>query len=76
MMTKTFDCVEMKRRGGEYVHALTAGMTLEQKIEYWRKRSEDYRKEWLEHQAKDKEQGKRAWDQKIVPPLKNVPGKT
>ena len=27
-------------------------MTLEQKIEYWRKQSEDYRKEWLELRAK------------------------
>lgn len=54
MTTKTFDCVEMKRRGGEYVHAQTAGMTLEQKIEYWRRRSEDYRKVWLDRQEKDK----------------------
>lgn len=57
MTTKTFDCVEMKRRGGEYVHALTAGMTLEEKIEYWRKRSEEYRKEWSERQTKGKDNG-------------------
>lgn len=42
MKTKTFDCVEMKRRGAEYVHSITKDMTLEEEIEYWRKRSEEF----------------------------------
>jgi hypothetical protein len=45
MKTKAFDCVEMKRRGAEIVRQRLAGMTLEQEIEYWRQRSEEFRKE-------------------------------
>jgi len=45
MKTKTFDCVEMKRRGAEAVLKRTAGMTPEQEIEYWRKRSEEFHNE-------------------------------
>jgi hypothetical protein len=42
MTTKKFDCVEMKRRGAQYVRKQTAGMTREQEIEYWRRRSEAF----------------------------------
>jgi hypothetical protein len=42
MKAKTFDCVEMKRRGAELVRQRLAGMTLEQEIEYWRLRSEQF----------------------------------
>lgn len=52
MKTKTFDCVEMKRRGAEYIYDIVKDMTREQEIEYWRKQSEDCRKEWLERRAK------------------------
>lgn len=45
MKTKTFDCVEMKRRGSELVRQRLAGMTLEQEIEYWRQRSEQFQQE-------------------------------
>jgi hypothetical protein len=45
MKTKTFDCVEMKRRGAEAVRKRTAGMTPEQEIEYWRPRSAEFHKE-------------------------------
>ena len=44
MKTKTFDCVEMKRRGAARIHRETKGMTLEQQIEYWRQRNEELRK--------------------------------
>jgi len=40
--TKTFDCVEMKRRGAERIMAETRGMTFEEEVAYWRKRSEEF----------------------------------
>lgn len=43
--SKPFDCVEMKRRGAELVRQRIAGMTLDQEIEYWRKRSEEFQRE-------------------------------
>ena len=42
--TKTFDCVEMKRRA-ELVRQRLAGMTPEQQIAYWRRRSEEFLRE-------------------------------
>lgn len=45
MKTKTFDCVEMKRRGAERIHERLKNMTLEQKIDYWRRRSQAFRAE-------------------------------
>jgi len=52
MKTKTFDCVEMKRRGAELLRQRLAGMTLEQEIEYWRQRSEEFQKEQERLRAK------------------------
>ncbi len=43
MKTKTFDCVEMKRKAAARIHARTGKLTLEQKIEYWRERSRVFR---------------------------------
>ena len=37
---KTFDCVEMKRRGAERIRSLTAGMTMEEQLVFWKKRTE------------------------------------
>ena len=45
MKTKTFDCVEMKRRGAARIHERLKNMTLEQKIDYWRRRSQAFRVE-------------------------------
>jgi hypothetical protein len=45
MKTKTFDCVEMKRRGAELVRQRLAGMTIEQEIEYWFQRSEQFERD-------------------------------
>ena len=45
MKTKKFDCVEMKRRGAARIHERTKDMTLEQKIDYWRRRSRAFRSE-------------------------------
>jgi hypothetical protein len=45
MKSKTIDCVEMKRRGALRVHEQLKGMTVDQQIEYWRRRSEEFRRE-------------------------------
>jgi hypothetical protein len=45
MKTKTFDCVEMKRRGALQIHETTKDMTFEQKVAYWRGRSRQFREE-------------------------------
>ncbi len=44
MKTKTFDCVEMKRRGAELVQKQLEGKTLAQKLEYWQKRTDELKK--------------------------------
>lgn len=38
---KKFDCVEMMHQGAEYVREQTKGMSSEQELEYWRKRTEE-----------------------------------
>lgn len=38
---KKFDCVEMKRKGAERIYQITKDMTVEEKVEYWRKRTEE-----------------------------------
>ena len=45
MKCKTFDCVEMKRRGSERIHEAIKDMTVEQKVVYWRERSRQFRQE-------------------------------
>jgi hypothetical protein len=36
MKNKSFDCVEMKRKGAEAVYQKIASMTREQQLKYWR----------------------------------------
>jgi hypothetical protein len=45
MKTKTFDCVEMKRRGAEHVYSIIKDMTAAEEIAYWRKRTQELREE-------------------------------
>lgn len=52
MKTKTFDCVQMKRRGAEWVRKMLEGKSLEQQLEYWRKGTKDLKK--LQKQARQK----------------------
>jgi hypothetical protein len=40
MKTKTFDCVEMKRRGAAVVQDKIAGMTPGQELQFWREQTE------------------------------------
>ena len=35
---KTFDCVEMKRRGAERIYNQVANMTLKEQLAFWRER--------------------------------------
>jgi len=37
MKNKSFDCVEMKRKGAELVQQRVASLTKAQQLEYWRK---------------------------------------
>lgn len=52
MKTKTFDCVQMKRRGAEWVRKMLEGKSLEQQLEYWSKGTKDLKK--LQKQARKK----------------------
>jgi hypothetical protein len=45
MKTKTFDCIEMKRRGSQRIYEAIKDMTFEQKVAYWRERSRQFREE-------------------------------
>jgi hypothetical protein len=45
MKTKTFDCVEMKRRGSQRIYEAVKDMTFEQEVEYWRVRNRQFREE-------------------------------
>ncbi len=44
-MTKNIDAVEMKRRGAEHVRQLTKGMTREQLLDFWARRTRDLEEE-------------------------------
>lgn len=52
MKTKTFDCVEMKRRGAELVRRQLKGKTFDEQLEYWQKGTDRLRK--LQRQAREK----------------------
>ena len=41
---KTFDCVEMMHEGGRRVYELVKDMTMEQEVEFWRKRTAELRR--------------------------------
>jgi len=43
MMTHEPKCIQWKRQGAERVAALTANMSREQEIEFWRKKTEEMR---------------------------------
>ena len=45
---KTFDCVEMKRRGAERIYNQIANMTLKEQLTFWQERTELL----LKHQQK------------------------
>lgn len=53
---KTFDCVEMKRRGAEAVRRATDGMTPEEELAYWQRGTA----ELIEMQKRLREQAARS----------------
>ncbi len=57
MKTKTFDCVEMKRRGARIVRKKLAGMTQEQQLAFWREQGNELRKRQQAARMKQKRAG-------------------
>jgi hypothetical protein len=45
MKNKSFDCVEMKRKGAEVVYQKVASLSIEEQLEYWRKGSASLRQQ-------------------------------
>lgn len=43
-MKKTFDAVEMKRRGAERIYEITKDMTAEEELAFWHEQSEALRR--------------------------------
>jgi hypothetical protein len=43
MKNKSFDCIEMKRKGAEQIYLKVAPLSRIQQLEYWRKGSESLR---------------------------------
>ena len=44
MKTKTFDCVQMKRRGAEAIRSKLKGKSIEHQLKHWRKGTEELKK--------------------------------
>jgi hypothetical protein len=44
MKAKTFDCVEMKRRGADQLQQRLAGMPPLQELEFWHKQTDEIRR--------------------------------
>lgn len=44
-MNKEFDCVEMKRKGAAILQKKLAGLTLEEELEFWQKRTKELKRE-------------------------------
>ena len=38
---KEFDCVEMMHRGAERIRKETAGMSIQEEVAYWRRRTQE-----------------------------------
>lgn len=43
MRKKSFDCVEMQHQAGDRLREQTAGMTLEEELDFWRREAEKFR---------------------------------
>ena len=41
MRQKTFDCVKMQRKGALRIYEDTKAMTFEEKVQYWRRKSDE-----------------------------------
>ncbi len=54
---KTFDCVEMKRRGAEEVQRTLAGMTPEEELAFWQNGTEELRQKQSRARAERSDAG-------------------
>jgi hypothetical protein len=54
MIPDNFNCIRMKRAGAEVILKETAGMTLEQRIDYWVKKNQEFLK-WHEELRKGRQ---------------------
>jgi len=52
MKTKTFDCVELQHGGAKKIQEKLAGTTREERLEYWRSRTENLINRQVELQKK------------------------
>ena len=59
MKNKSFDCVEMKRKGAEAVYQKVAALSIEQQLEYWRKGSASLRQQMKPAKEVDRGSGGR-----------------
>jgi len=58
MKKKAFNCAEMKRQGAARIHERIKDLTFQQKVEYWRQRSEAFRREQQEILRQDDGKGR------------------
>ena len=55
MKTKTFDCVEMKRRGAERIYEQLKGKSMEEQVAFWREKNREFQEEREARRAQRKE---------------------
>jgi hypothetical protein len=55
MKTKTFDCVEMKRQGAEWVQKQIAGMSPQEELDFWKKQTQNLRRQQIEEESVSEE---------------------
>lgn len=53
MKTKTFDCVEMKRKGAEEVMKKLQGMNAKEQLEYWAKGTKELKEQQQKLRSKN-----------------------
>jgi hypothetical protein len=57
MNKKDFDCVELQHQGALRIYEETKDLTRDQKIAYWKRKSDEAMKKYL--QARNQDQGKK-----------------
>ena len=59
MKAKTFDCVEMKHKGGLRIFEETKDLSLAQKVEYWQRKNEKAMEKHIKRAGQIKSAGSR-----------------
>ncbi|MFP4501170.1 MAG: hypothetical protein ACLFTT_09235 [Candidatus Hydrogenedentota bacterium] len=52
---KEFDCVEMKREGARHIHEELKGKTHEERMAYWARKNEEFRRRYPDMRTLDQE---------------------